>query len=54
MDLQPPNFPDKYAYLDNLIQAMNTFASSQSYAVVKKRTKQSKKGVLRKAVIMCD
>ena len=54
MDLQPPNFPDKYASLDNLIQAINTFASSQGYAVVKRRTKVSKKGVLRKGVLMCN
>ena len=54
MDLQPPDLSDKYASIDNLIQAINTFASLQGYVVVKRRTKVSKKGVLRKAVLMCD
>ncbi len=54
MDLQLPNLSDNYASLDVLLQAVNTFASSQSYAVVKRRTKVSKKGILRKAVLICD
>ena len=54
MDLQPPDLSENYASLDALLQAVNTFASSQGYAVVKRRTKVSKKGVLRKAVLMCD
>ncbi len=54
MDLQPPDLPDTYLSLDSLIEASNTFASLQGYAVVKRRTKVSKKGVLRKAILMCD
>ncbi len=40
--------------LEELLSAVNVYASTQGYAVVKRRTKKSKKGVLRKAVIMCD
>ncbi len=54
MDLQPPDLPDTYPSFDSLIEAINTFASLQGYALVKKRTKVSKKGVLRKAILMCD
>ena len=54
MDLQPPDLSDKYVSLDNLLQAINNFASSQGYAVVKRRTKLSKKRVLIKAVLKCN
>ncbi len=43
-----------YATLEELILAVNVFIVTQSYAVVKRRTKKSKKGVLQKAVLMCD
>lgn len=52
MDLQPPNLSDKYTFLDDLIQAVNTSVSTQGYAVVKRKTKVSKKGVLRKPVLI--
>lgn len=55
MELQPLNLLNGfYPSLDELIIALNTFASLQGYAVVKRRTKTSKKGVLQKALLMCD
>ncbi len=55
MELQPPLLPQvSYATLEELISAVNVFAATQGYAVVKKRTKKSKKDLLRKAVLMCD
>ena len=43
MDLQTPNLLNKYIFLHNLFQTINIFASSQSYAMVKKRIKVGKK-----------
>lgn len=43
-----------YYFLDELVKALNTFASFQEYAIVKIRIKVSKKRVLRKAILMCD
>ena len=54
MNLEPPPTDKAYHDLDSLIKAVNDFSSSQGYAVVKRRTKVSKKGVLRKAVLVCD
>lgn len=54
MDLQSLDLSEKYTSLEDLIQVVNTFASSQGYAVVKRQTKVNKKGVLKKAVLMCD
>ena len=54
MTLQPPPTDDDYYDLNSLIKSVNEFAGAQGYAVVKKRTQVSKKGVLRKAVLMCD
>lgn len=54
MDMQPPPTDEAYLTLDYLVNAVNEFASAQGYAVVKRRTKTSKKGVLRKAVLICD
>lgn len=55
MELQPPDLLDRfYPSLDELVTALNAFASLQGYAIVKRRTNTSKKGVLRKAVLMCD
>jgi hypothetical protein len=45
---------DSFLTLNDLVRAVNEFAGSQGYAVIKKRTKLSKKGVLRKAVLKCD
>ena len=54
MNLQPSDLLNNYSFLDNLIQAINTFASSQDYVVVKKKTKVNKKKVLKKVVLMYD
>ncbi len=54
IDLQTLDLSDNYTSLDALLQVVNTFTSSQDYAVVKRKTKMSKKGILRKAVLMCD
>jgi hypothetical protein len=54
MELLPPNFSHIFSTLNDLITAVNEFAGDQGYAVVKKRIKNSKKGVLRKAVLRCD
>lgn len=54
MNLEPPPTDVAFFDLDSLIKAVNEFASSQGYAVVKRRTKVSKKGVLRKAHLICD
>ncbi len=55
MELQPPiPLQASYATLEELISAVNVFATTKGYAVVKKRTKKSKKGVLQKAVLIFD
>lgn len=54
MDLLPPEFSHAFPTLDDVHVAINLFAASQGYAIVKKRTRKSKKGVLRKAVFQCD
>ena len=54
MNLQPSDLLNNYSFLDNLIQAVNTFASLQDYVVVKKKTKVNKKKVLKKVVLMYD
>lgn len=54
MELLPPQLEDGYPSLDDIMQTINSFASSQGYAVVKRRTKTNKRGVVRKAVLMCD
>lgn len=48
MDFQLFDLLNKYFFFDNLIQAINTFVFTQSYAVVKKKIQGSKKGILRK------
>jgi hypothetical protein len=45
---------NSYFNLNNLVCAVNEFADSQEYAITKKRTKVSKKKILRKAVLKCD
>lgn len=52
MNLQLFDMSNKYVFLDNLIQAINIFAFIQNYAVVKRKTKVSKKKILRKAVLI--
>ena len=54
MNLLSSRIIDYYESLNSLLVAVNTHAASQDYAVVKKRIKNSKKGVLRKVVLMCD
>lgn len=55
MELQPPILPQaSYAILEELILAVNVFAAIQGYAIIKRRTKKSKKGVLQKAVLICN
>ena len=52
MELQPPNLSNRfYPSLDELVIAL---ASLQGYAIVKRRPKTSKKGILQKAILMCD
>ncbi len=47
-------FQASYTTLKKLISAINIFATLQGYAIVKRRTKKSKKRVLRKAVLICN
>lgn len=55
MELKPPDISASfYESLDDLVKDANRFAATQGYAIVKCRTKVSKKGVLRKAVLICD
>lgn len=55
MELQPSDQLDRlHPFLDELVKAFNIFVSFQEYTIVKRHTKVSKKGVLRKAVLMCD
>ncbi len=49
-----PDLSNNYAFLDALLQAVNSFVFLQGYAIVKRRTKVSKKDILKKAVLMCD
>ncbi len=41
-----------YSSLDGLVKVLNTFASLQGYAIVKRYIKVSKNGELRKAVLI--
>ena len=55
IELQPLILPQaSHATLKELISTVNVFAAKQGDAVVKRQTKKSKKGVLRKAVLMCN
>lgn len=54
MNLEPPPTDETYLSLPTLITAVNEFAGPQGYAVVKRRTKNSKKGEIRKAWLGCD
>ena len=52
IDLQPPNLLNNYTFLDSLLQVINTFAFLPGYVIVKRRTKVSKKGILRKTILI--
>ena len=52
LQISPPD--SRYGTLSELFTAFNEHAGPQEYAVVKARTKESKKGVLRKCVFRCD
>ncbi len=54
MELLPSQLEDGYPSLDDIMQAINSFAFLQGYAIVKRRTKTSKKEIVRKVVLMCD
>lgn len=54
MDFQLFDFLDKYISLDNLLQVINSFAISQGYTMIKRKTKVSKKRVLGKALLICN
>lgn len=54
MDFQPPDLPDIYTTLNIIIETINIFASLQSYVIIKKRTKVSKKRDLRNTILICD
>ena len=54
MDLLPPPENQSYESLSDLVSAINAHAAAQGYAVVIKRSKKSKKGLVRKAWLICD
>ena len=49
MTLSSPNLTDYYASLEDILLAINNHADAERYAVVERRTKVSKTGVIRKA-----
>ncbi len=51
--LQPPP-PGVYPDLEALMQAANSHAKSQGYALVKQRSKKNNKGELKKVYLRCD
>ncbi len=51
--LQPPP-PGVYPGLEALIEAANSHARSQGYAIIKRRSKKNKKGELKKVYLECD
>lgn len=53
MALAPPE-EGVYPSLDVLIEAINKHAATEGYAVVKGRSKRSKKGVMMKSFVKCD
>lgn len=54
MKLLPPVLPDSYPTLNDLLAAVNEFAGDQGYEIVKKRTKKTKKRMLKKTMLRCD
>jgi hypothetical protein len=53
-ELLSPNLSNSFLTLDDVLVAVNEFADTQEYAVIKERTKINKKEVIRKATLMCD
>jgi hypothetical protein len=54
MKLLSSDLSDSYSTLDALVLAVNVFADSQEYALVKKRIKINKKRIIRKVIFRCD
>lgn len=54
MPLSPPVLNPSYPTLPDLLRAVNEHAGPEGYAVVLRRTKKSRQGVLKKAWIICD
>lgn len=54
IELLSPVLQDAYPSLDDIIQAINSFAILQGYTIVKRYTKTNKKRVTCKAVLMFD
>ena len=52
--LPPPELLNEYTSITTIIQDINKHAKEQGYAVIKRRSKQSKKGVNMKYRINCD
>lgn len=52
MRLQPP-LNGEYVSLEELLNAAQTHAAKEGYALIKKRS-QSRLGVLTKCVLLCD
>lgn len=50
MDFQSHDLSDKYISFDDLLSIINNSTSSHSYIIIKKKTKVSKKKVLKKTV----
>jgi hypothetical protein len=45
---------NSFLILDDFVRAVNEFFDFQEYAIIKKRTKFSKKKILRKTILKCD
>ncbi len=54
MGLASPPVEEFYANHQKLITAINEFAGPHGYDVILRRSKVSKKGILRKIVLKCD
>lgn len=54
MALLPPSSNSRYVSFEELRLAVNAHAASQGYAIVTKRSKKNKRGVLRKVWMFCD
>ena len=54
VELRPPPERESYPSLDALISAINAHAAGEGYAVVRFRTRYSKKNELRKVWLRCD
>jgi hypothetical protein len=54
MKLKSSDISDHFTSLNLLLVTVNEFAGDQGYDVIKRRTKTSKKKVLRKASLRCD